>query len=114
MSLITLPIITWLFSQEDIGKVAMLQVAISLAILLFSLGLDQAYVREFHEENNKSGLLKHSIFPGLIMLMLSLIGLLFINVPIAGFLFDYTDWLLSFLVYISLLSAFILRFFLWC
>ncbi|WP_372871868.1 oligosaccharide flippase family protein [Paenalcaligenes niemegkensis] len=50
LSLITLPVITWFFTQEDVGRIAMFQVAISFSVLLFSLGLDQSYVREFHEE----------------------------------------------------------------
>ena len=46
LGLISLPIITWLFSQEDVGRMAVLQVTLSFSILLFSLGLDQSYVRE--------------------------------------------------------------------
>lgn len=49
LGLISLPIITWFFSQEDVGRMAMLQVTLGFSILLFSLGLDQSYVREFHE-----------------------------------------------------------------
>ena len=45
LSFITLPVITWIFSQQDIGRLAMLNVVISFSTLLFSLGLDQAYVR---------------------------------------------------------------------
>ena len=48
LGFITLPIITWFFSQEDVGRMAMLNVAVSFSILLYTLGLDQAYVREFH------------------------------------------------------------------
>ena len=47
LGFLTLPIITWFFSQEDIGRLALLNVVASFSTLLFSLGLDQAYVREF-------------------------------------------------------------------
>ena len=49
LGLIYIPIITWMFTQEDVGRIAMFQVAISFSVLLFSLGLDQSYVREYHE-----------------------------------------------------------------
>ncbi|WP_235596426.1 lipopolysaccharide biosynthesis protein [Pseudomonas aeruginosa] len=65
LGLITLPIITWFYSAEDVGRIAMLQVASNFCVLLFCLGLDQAYVREYHEEKNRSALLKSCLFPGL-------------------------------------------------
>ena len=36
---ITLPIITWFYSVEDIGRISMLQVVASFSVLLFCLGL---------------------------------------------------------------------------
>ena len=72
LGLITLPIITWFFSPEDIGKLTMLQVTTSFTLLLFSLGLDQAYVREYHETKDKPGLLKAVFFPGFLILVIVL------------------------------------------
>lgn len=46
LGFISLPIITWFYSVEDIGKVSMLQVVSSFCILLFGLGLEQAVVRK--------------------------------------------------------------------
>ena len=80
LGLISLPIITWLFSQEDVGRIAMLQVTLSFSILLFSLGLDQSYVREFHEAENKPALLKRAMLPGLILLLI-VVG---VSCPSAG------------------------------
>ncbi|HDY7957620.1 TPA: oligosaccharide flippase family protein [Vibrio vulnificus] len=110
ISLITLPIITWLFSQEDVGRIAMLQITISFSTLLFGLGLDQAYVREFHEVDDKPGLLKRALLPGLLMLTLMLIILLFCGGTIANLLFEKPDWHLSFLVAVTLIAAFLSRF----
>ncbi|MEZ9181119.1 oligosaccharide flippase family protein [Vibrio cyclitrophicus] len=110
LSLITLPIITWFFSQEDVGRVAMLQVTISFSTLLFSLGLDQAYVREFHEENDKPGLLKHALLPGLLILTLSLMISISQGDSLANLLFERSDWHLSFLIAITLIAAFLSRF----
>ncbi|OOF01015.1 polysaccharide biosynthesis protein [Salinivibrio sp. MA427] len=110
LSLITLPIITWFFSQEDVGRIAMLQVTIGFSTLLFSLGLDQAYVREFHEVDDRPGLLKRALLPGLSILLLSLTVLLSFGSTLANLLFERSDWYLSFLIAIVLIAAFLSRF----
>ena len=68
IGLITLPIITWFYSVEDVGRISMLQVVASLAVLLFCLGLDQAYVRAYHETENKPQLFKLTFLPGFVLL----------------------------------------------
>lgn len=67
---ITLPVITWFYSVEDIGRISMLQVVVSFSVLLFCLGLDQAYVREYHEHKVKPKLFKTVLLPGLILSIL--------------------------------------------
>lgn len=110
LNFITIPMITWFFSQEDIGRMAMLNVVISFSILLFSFGLDQAYVREFHESNNKPALFKTVLFPGLFFLFLILGVLLSFDNVISIWLFNIDSHLLSVMVAIALISAFISRF----
>lgn len=110
LGFITLPIITWFFSQEDIGRLAMLNVVISFSILLFSLGLDQAYVREFHGAKNKPALFKIAILPGLLLLITALLLLVSSNNVISRWLFEVDSLLLSFLVAVAILSAFLSRF----
>ena len=46
--LLTLPLMSWHFAGGDIGRIVLLQTAASLALIVLGLGLDQAYVREFH------------------------------------------------------------------
>lgn len=110
LSLITLPIITWFFSQEDVGRMAMLQVTLGFSILLFSLGLDQSYVREFHEAENKPALLKRAMLPGLVLLVLTILVLLSLGGALAGWLFDVPLWHLSVLVALALVASYISRF----
>jgi len=110
LGLITLPTITWFFAQEDVGRIAMLQVTIGFSTLLFSLGLDQAYVREFHEVTNKPALLKQSFLPGFLLLFASLAGLLSLGDFMAMWLFDSSSFQLSLLIAIALLAAFVSRF----
>ena len=70
LGFITLPLMTWLYSPEDIGRFGMLNVAVSFSVLLFCLGMDQAYVRQYHESIDKGELLKISITPGFILLLI--------------------------------------------
>tara|TARA_B100001287_G_C22660240_1_gene519952 strand:+ start:483 stop:1898 length:1416 start_codon:yes stop_codon:yes gene_type:complete len=110
LGLITLPIIAWYFSPEDIGRLTMLTVTISFSLLLFSLGLDQAYVREFHEVKDKPSLLKGVFLPGFILLTFSLVLLLLIPISISKILFDIESLLLSTLIICGILLSFISRF----
>lgn len=110
LGLISLPIITWFFSQEDVGRMAMLQVTLGFSILLFSLGLDQSYVREFHEAEDKPALLKRAMLPGLVLLLITLLVLLSLGGKLAGWLFDVPAWHLSVLVAVALVASYLSRF----
>lgn len=110
LSAISLPVITWFFSQEDVGRMAMFQITLSFSVLLFSLGLDQSYVREFHEADNKSALLKHAVLPGLVLLVITVLVLLSFDGTLGGWLFNVPQFHLSVLVAIALVTSFISRF----
>ncbi len=110
LGLITLPIIAWFFSQEDVGRMAMVQVTIGFSTLLFSFGLDQAYVREFHEVKDKPALLKRALLPGLLILSVTLSILLVSESALSGWLFGISDWHLSLLIAVAVFAAFISRF----
>jgi len=71
LGLITLPLLTWFYPVEDIGRISMLQVVASFSVLLFCLGLDQAYTREYHETENKPKLFKQSVLPGAFFMLIS-------------------------------------------
>jgi O-antigen/teichoic acid export membrane protein len=112
LGFITLPILTWHYSAEDVGRLAMQQIAISFSILLFSLGLDQAFVREFHEEHDKAHLLKATMVPGLLLLVLVLaLPVLAIGpAQIASLIFGQTDAALTALLFVAIVSTFFTRF----
>ena len=110
LGFLTLPIITWFFSQEDIGRLALLNVVTSFSTLLFSLGLDQAYVREFHETKSRPALFKITLLPGLFLLLISLAVLLSFDNVISKWLFEIDSILLSAMVAVVVLSTFIARF----
>lgn len=110
LSFVTLPLITWFFVPEDIGRISMLQVVIGFCVLLFSLGLDQAYVREYHESSNTAELFKTSILPGVAALIFSLSIVLVLPVSISKLIFGIDDKLIELVIIISLISAFVSRF----
>lgn len=110
LGFITLPIITWFYSAEDIGRIAMLQVVSSFCVLLFSLGLDQAYVRDYHESVHKPALLKAALLPGLLLLVMGLAFCFVVPGFISQALFSVDSPLISVLVALCWLAAFVSRF----
>ena len=111
LGLISLPIIAWFYSVEDVGRIYMLQVFTSFSILFFCLGLDQVYVREYHDTNNKPLLLKTVVFPSLALCLLILV-LLFIIDPyfISYWLYDIESVYLSLITIACFLIALLSRF----
>lgn len=110
LGLITLPIIAWFFSPADIGRLSMLQITASFSILLFSLGLDQAYVREFHEALDKPALLKAAFLPGFALLVLVLALLTLFPWSISELLFGINSSLLTTLLIATVFLQFFSRF----
>jgi O-antigen/teichoic acid export membrane protein len=70
LSFISIPIIAWVFVDADIGKVALLITASGLATIVFALGLDQSYTREFHEVTDKGELLLTATAPGVVLFVM--------------------------------------------
>lgn len=84
--IVALPAMAWIFSPEDLGRLNMLQITLSFSLLLLVLGLDQAYVREFHESADRPVLLKSCFVPGFLLLCLGVIAT-------APFAKDLSFWL---------------------
>lgn len=111
LSLISLPLIAWFYTIEDVGKISMLRVAMSFIVLVFCLGLDQAYVREYYDYINKNQLFKLSISPGLILIT-PLLLLLLVAQPylISNWLYGVDSIYLSLISVICFITAFFSRF----
>lgn len=58
LGILTVPMLTWSFSVEDIGRFSILQIIMSFSCVLLTLGLDQAYVREYNESIDQGTLFK--------------------------------------------------------
>lgn len=110
LGFISLPIIAWVFSQEDVGKIALLNVLLSFATLFFTLGLDQGFVREFHESKNKPKLLKTSVLPGLLLLSIVLATCLGYGSWLAELVFSIESVNISYLLVLALFASYLSRF----
>ena len=112
ISLAILPLLTWIYTPEDIGRLSMLNVAVSFAVLIFSLGLDQAFVREYHESNDKPLLFKLSLLPGMVLLSLVITFFLVLQPSLLSeIVVGLKDNSLSYYIAIYILSMFSIRFF---
>lgn len=111
VSMISLPLLTWIYSAEDIGRISMLNIVIGFSILVFSLGLDQAYVREYYSEKNKSQLLRNCLSIGIYFLIFSIFLFAIINPSLMSeWLYGEPSIFLSFLTFFSIVFSFLSRF----
>ncbi|RUO62631.1 lipopolysaccharide biosynthesis protein [Pseudidiomarina insulisalsae] len=110
LGFITLPVITWFFSSADIGRIALLHVVLSFGVLLFSMGLDQAYVREYHEDPNRPTLLKVTLLPGFGLLLMALALTMVEPTFLSRMLFGLPEVSYSILVAVCVLASFTSRF----
>lgn len=70
IGIVTVPVTAWVFSPADIGRLNVFQVCLSFMLLLSSLGLDRAYIREYHESGDRLRLLTTCFLPGFLLLVL--------------------------------------------
>lgn len=108
--LITIPIIARTFSAEDVGRLNILQITVSFCLLLLALGLDQAYVREFHESTDRTRLLKACFTPGLTLLVLFCVLTMLFDVELSGILYGKASPAYFWLTLSSIAVTFVSRF----
>lgn len=110
-SLVTLPILAWFYSPSDIGRLAIFQVTVSLSVIFLTLGLDQSYVREFNEIEDRSALAKTCLVPGLLLAGVMLIILCVFQQWIALSVFQTPDTSIIYFLGIAILILYLERFF---
>ena len=116
LGLVSVPIMAWFFSPSDIGRLNVLQVTSSFALLLSVLGLDQAYVREYHESLDRPKLFLSCFLPGFALLFIISAATVPYSAELSSLLFaDSNKWLFAmaaagfFLNYTSRFLSLILR-----
>lgn len=75
-SAVSLPLISWYFPAEDIGRIVLLQTVAGLILIVSGLGLDQSYIREYHAAPDKAVLLKTVSLPPLLLSALGIAAVL--------------------------------------
>ena len=79
LGFISLPLSTWLFAPEDVGRISMLQTATAIGSVIFTLGLDQSFVRQYHLRQDHGTLLRTATWPGLTLLLLTALLLMAVS-----------------------------------
>lgn len=95
VSFCTVPIITWFFSQDDIGRFSMYQLALNLGMILIGVDMHQAYVREYYETEQKEQLLKISLFTGSIVFIIVFVVFEILNFSLSNLLFKINSPILD-------------------
>ena len=109
LGLLTVPLTTWIFTPEDVGRLYLLQIVVTLSVLALSLGLDQAYVREFHGADNHPQLVRSSFLPGLIFFaIIAVIGAIFAK-QLSWLIFGVADPLYLWLTIVCVFAAYVSR-----
>lgn len=108
--LITVPVVAWTFSAEDVGRLNILQITLSFCLLLLVLGLDQAYVREFHESPDHARLLKASFTPGFLLLVVGALIAIAYNTQVSQLLYGAAEPAFFWITLASVVVTYVARF----
>ena len=108
-SFITIPIITYFISPSEYGRVSMFTLFQNVLGMIAYLGLDQAYIKFYHDEEDKEKLMLHSIVPALSLAVLVSIGVFLLKEPLATWLYGSTEDLSCVYILIPYLPFFVVE-----
>lgn len=111
LGFISVPLLAWMFSQVDIGRLNILQMVCSFAMIVFSMGLDQAYIREYHTHKNRPLLFLQCFVPVLLVLLVISLLLPYWWESISNYLFQDGNPYLLLIVLLGVWAILLLRFF---
>lgn len=107
--IVTIPLLTWLVSSEDIGRFNIYQLVIGFGVLFLSLGLDQTFARYYNEGVDKNRLLIDCYLPGAIIFLVLLIPVALNYAEISQFLYGEVNFLYVALTALSVFVMYMLR-----
>ncbi|MCU4640926.1 lipopolysaccharide biosynthesis protein [Acinetobacter courvalinii] len=111
LGILTIPALAWIFTVEDIGRFSILQIVMSFSCILLTLGLDQAYVREYHEVENKAVIFKTSILTSVLFsIFIALLFLLFGINSISQNAYKLSSFYLSYMTIVCVILTVLLRY----
>lgn len=108
-SFITIPIITYFISPSEYGRVSMFTLFQNVLGMIAYLGLDQAYIKFYHDEEDKEKLMLHSIVPALSLAVFVSIGVFLLKEPLATWLYGSTEDLSCVYILIPYLPFFVVE-----
>ena len=110
LGILTVPILAWSFSPEDIGRFTVLQIIMSFSCILFTMGLDQSYVREYHESPDEAVLFKTVLIAPLVIFSLFIIIFLNNIILISEKSYQINSSYLSWITILGVLLTILLRY----
>ncbi|MBI6077501.1 oligosaccharide flippase family protein [Clostridium perfringens] len=112
LGIVSSPIITRIISPSNMGKYSMFNTVSNLIMVVFFLGIDQSYVRYYHDENkeNRTRLLRKCVKITLIVNILVSIIILILYSPISLYIIGEKSFIVTMLMSIYLISNVISRF----
>jgi O-antigen/teichoic acid export membrane protein len=112
LGLITVPMMAWTFSPDVIGKIAMLNTFLAGCSLVLTLGLDQAYVREYHEVESKPALLSAFLPPSLLVTAIFSLVILYFHEAASQILFSELNnsFYIVLIAVVALVASILFRF----
>lgn len=111
LGFVTVPLIAWIFTSEDVGRLNILQMSCSLAMIVFTLGLDQAYIREYYVVQSKALLLKQMAFPILVILLIATALAILFRESLTSLLFKCDDYFVFLGMVLAVWGTLLLRIF---
>lgn len=111
LAFISLPIMSWFFMQEDIGRYSIMQASVTGGGVILSMGLEQAYVRFYSTELNRGQLLKLTILPGLLLFITAVVVGVNFKTEISKLLYGVSNvsafYFLAICVFFSYINGFL-------
>ena len=105
VGLITIPLMTRLFSPEELGRATMFTLALNVLMLFTMFGVDQAFIRFFYEEETKK-LLRKCLTLTFCVFLVNLVLIFIFRKPLSVYLFGFYDpWIMLLLGMASIIYA---------
>lgn len=109
LGFISSPIITRIISPEELGKSSMFTTFTSLMIVIVMMGIDQAYIRYYYDEDEevRGGLLGKSLGITIGLNLIVTLGLILFYKQVSYFIVDNTSFFLVILILIHTIFSII-------
>lgn len=108
---LTLFVMAWYIPKQEIGLFSFFQTLVNLLVIVVPMGLDQAYVREYHEKYDKRSLFYITLLPVLIVFCMLSVGGAFYANEISRYAFSRNDPNLILWLSIASFSSIMIRYF---